>query len=339
MKRTKWRLGLVLVGGIALVGVSSASAATLYAVAVQGPSSLDEPTRAAVENQLRAAVAAQGFSLVASTLVKQAAARVIIGRIDGEDNLIALGKAVRATHVLVAVLQRAGTGGSWQMRLTLFNVAEQERRQSERTVAATQAGATARTLATELVLGKKSAPPAPTPKPTPPPTPTPTPTPKPSTLPAPTPSGDKLPPPPVAPESGQHQGFVIGGFTTFGVQPGFSWMINAAPGYTWMGVLLSLKLGFAVADTTPGTRAAFLLGMEGRYYLLDGTVKPYPVLSVNGLLGSESFFLLTAGFGIQYDIDKNLGVYGEISPLSVLAGGGIGGNYYFHFGGGVQYRF
>jgi hypothetical protein len=310
-----------------------AAAQPLYAVAVQGPVDLDEPTRNAVESQLRAATAALGGQLVDSTLTKQAAARVVIGRIDGEDNLLALGKALRAGKVMVAVLEREGT--SWKIRTTLFDVAEQERRQAERVVAPAEAGPTARLLATELIQGRGS-PPAPAPAPAPAPLPAPTPVPTPAAPTAPTPAPA---PAPAKPDSLKHQGAFVNGFTSFGVQPEFSWMLTVQPGYTLEGIAISLKLGLSVLDHRFGADAGFLVGLEGRYYLLDGAVKPYPVLSLNGLIGSRSFFLLTSGFGLQYDLDRSLGFYGEISPLSLVAGGGIGGNYYFHFGGGVQYRF
>jgi hypothetical protein len=342
MKMRKQRLGLALAIVGSMAAISSARAQAIYAVAVQGPADLDEYTRNAVESQARAAVAASGFSLIDTNLTKQAAARVVIGRIDGEDNLLAMGRALRANKVLVAVLEREGTG-QWKMKLTIFDVTEQERREAERVAAAAQVGPAAREIAADLVAGRGTVattrpgmPPAPAPTPTaPPPVPAPGPTPGPGPAPGPTPT-----PAPAKPaESLKHQGFFFNGLTHWGVQPGFSWLIGMAPGYTWDNIAIALRLGLSVVDHREDSNFGFMIGVEGRYYLLEGSVKPYPTMFLGGLAGYRSFFLWTAGFGLQYDYDKQLGFFGEIAPLGILAGGNVGGNYFFQFGGGVQYRF
>lgn len=142
---------------------------------------------------------------------------------------------------------------------------------------------------------------------------------------------------------GPHKGFFANGGLFFGAQPYFHFLFALQPGYTWSNIAVSLRLGFGVSATGDerfGVAGGFLLGIEGRYYLLSGSVKPYPVMTMNGILGSNSFFLLTLGFGIQYDWSKSLGFFGEISPIGVFAGSQpVGGNYHLQFGGGVQYRF
>ena len=137
------------------------------------------------------------------------------------------------------------------------------------------------------------------------------------------------------------KGFFVNGAMFFGVQPSFQWMLALQPGYTWDSIAISLRLGGSVvaADDPIGAIGGFVLGLEGRYYLLDGRFKPYPVVTMQGLLGSNSLFLMTLGFGIQFEWTKNIGFYGELSPIGVLGGGGLGGNYYFNFGVGAQYRF
>jgi hypothetical protein len=137
----------------------------------------------------------------------------------------------------------------------------------------------------------------------------------------------------------KHGGFFVNGFTAFGVQPSASWQLNVSPGYSWEGLEIGLRLGLSVVGSRPDTNAGFLLGAEARYMILDGAVKPYPVMSLQGLFGPRNYVLFTLGFGIMYDMDKNLGFFGEISPLGALGGGGAGGDYHFQFGGGVQYRF
>jgi hypothetical protein len=332
MRILRWQT-LVAVVACALGSSVARAQAPQYAVAVQGPADLDEPTREAVETQLRAAVAAYNFGLIDSTLTKQAAARVVIGRIDGEDNLLAVGKALRAAKVLVAVLEREGP--SWKVKVTLFDVTEQERRQAERVVAPVDAGPTARALGTDLLAGR-----APAPAPAPPPAPAPTPAPAPAPAPTPPPPAPAPAPSPAKKEESlKHHGFFVNGSAAFAVQPSFGMLLGVTPGYAFEGFAVGLKLGLSIVNTDAGTDAGFQLGLEGRYYLLDGAVKPYPVVSIGGLLGSRSFFLLTGGFGVQYDQDRKLGFYGEVVPLGLLAGSGAGGNYWFQFGGGVQYRF
>lgn len=354
---------------------SPAAAQTSYAVAVQGPADLDEATRNAVETQTRAAVTAAGFQLVDGTLVKQAAARVVIGRIDGEDNLRALGKAVRAQKVLVAVVEREGVG-QWKMRITTFDVNEEERKQGERVTPAAGVGEAARALAGEVIAGRVSAPPPPPPPPPggdtgfpPPPPPPPGGTGVPPPPPPPPPGGTGVPPPPPPPVgtgvppppppggatppapatgaiAGKYKGFFLSAGMHFGVYEYFQWALALQAGYTWDNISVALRLGGHVlaVDDPVGAAGHFLLGLEARYYLSEGNWKPYPVFAMGGLLGSISMFQMTIGFGVQYDFAKNLSFFGELSPIGFVAGkfgadGGTSGAYTLNFAFGAQYRF
>ena len=334
-----------------LLASGAAHAQASFAVAVQGPADLDDATRNAVETQVRAAVTTAGFQLVDGTLVKQAAARVVIGRIDGEDNLRALGKAVRAQKVLVAVVEREGVG-QWKMRITTFDVNEEERKQGERVSPAANVGDAARALAAEVLSGRVSAPPPPPPPFVPPPPPPPlTGDPGAPPPPPPGPGGTGTPPPPPPPgatpppaagvTAGLYKGMFVNGAMTFGVYEYFQWMPIVQGGYSWDRISIALRLGghvIALRDPFGGT-GHFLLGVEGRYYLSEGNWKPYPVMTLNGLLGSHSLFYMTMGFGVQYDYAKNISFYGELSPIGVAAGSDTGGVYSFTFTVGAQYRF